>query len=293
METKDVALFLAIARIGSISRTAEQLFMSQSTVTTRLQRLERSVGYPLFERLPHGVELTPDGQQFVALAERMTGIEAEMTLSVSTKEPTLRIMSGRAFVSTDVPSCLSKMMQRYNVRLEVRMGMYHEMMDALLASQADFCFIGEPMYHPHIRQAQFPADAIDLIVPADHYWTHDFPGIRSLHQAAFIAFARDDAPFRKRVMRLLAEHGAYPNVRMELDSIDGIKAMVGHGLGVSCLPRRTLHDAKEKGFAIIPISNPGWTRPTLLAYRDSIEHDPLAQRFIEVVTEHYRPTNLA
>lgn len=288
METKDIALFLAIARIGSISRTAEQLFMSQSTVTTRLQRLERGLGYALFLRLPNGVQLTPEGERFVQLAERMVTLESEMTQQSKTNAPVLRVMSGRAFVSTDVPACLSQMSKTLNVRLDVRMGMYTEMTDALLADQVDFCFIGEPIYHPHIQKIEFPPDAIDLIVPAGHYWVHGFPGIEGLNHEPFIAFARDDAPFRKRVMRLLAEKGVYPHVRMELDSIDGIKAMVGHGLGVSCLPRRTLHDAKEKGYFTIPITDPGWTRPTFLAYRENIADKPLGQRFISIVTDYYR-----
>lgn len=287
METKDLALFLAIAQIGSISRTAEQLFMSQSTVTTRLQRLERVLGYPVFLRQQGGVQLTKEGERLISLAERMTALEAEMTQSAASTIPVLRVMSGRAFVSTDVPACLSRMLKAQQVRPEVRMGMYGEMTDALLADRVDFCFIGEPIYHPNIRQLEFSPDAIDLIIPAGHHWTHRFPGIHALNHEPFVAFAREDAPFRKRVMRLLAERGAYPNIRMELDSIDGIKAMVGHGLGVSCLPRRTLHDAKEKGYFIIPISEPGWTRPTFLAYCDNIAAKPIGRRFISIVSAYY------
>ncbi|GMA62390.1 LysR family transcriptional regulator [Alicyclobacillus fastidiosus] len=65
MDTKDLQLFLAASRNKSISRTAEQLFMSQSTVTTRLQRLERDIGYQLFDRMPNGVQLTPEGARFL------------------------------------------------------------------------------------------------------------------------------------------------------------------------------------------------------------------------------------
>lgn len=288
VDTKDLSLFLAIARFGSISRTAEQLFMSQSTVTTRLQRLERSLGYPVFVRQQGGVQLSTEGVRLVPLAERMTALEAEMTLSHSSRVPVLRVMSGRAFVSTDVPTCLSDMLKSHQIRPEVRMGMYGEMTDALLADQVDFCFIGEPIYHPHIRQIEFAPDAIDLIVPSGHHWLHSFPGVRALQQEPFIAFARDDAPYRKRVMRLLAEQGVYPTIRMELDSIDGIKAMVGHGLGVSCLPRRTLHDAAEKGYTPIAIDQPDWHRPTYLAFREAISEQPICKHFIAVVTAFYR-----
>lgn len=288
MDTKDIQLFLAISKIGSISKTAEQLFMSQSTVTTRLQRLERDLGYTLFDRLPNGMQLTQEGLRLVPLAENMISLVDRMASSDSSQVPILRLMSGRAFVSTDVPSCLSAMMQSVNIRLQVKMGMYDEMMDALVTRQVDFCFLGEPIFHPQVRQVEFQPDIIDLVVPKGHYFTHHFPGLAALHEEPFIAFSRETAPFRKRVMNLLAKAQVYPNIRMELDSIDGIKAMVAHGLGVSFLPRRTLHDAESKGYVPISIHDPNWTRPTLLAYPIGIEDRPFTRQFIAIVEQHYQ-----
>jgi DNA-binding transcriptional LysR family regulator len=288
MDTNDIALFLAIARLGSISRTAEQLFMSQSTVTTRLQRLERALGYELFIRSANGVQLTSAGQHFLPLAEQMVSIERKMLNPDMTEKPTLRIMSGRAFVSVDVPACLLKISKHISVHLKVRMGMYDDMVNALLANQVDFCFLGEPIYHPHVRQVEFTPDAIDLVVPPNHHFVHDFPGIHALANEPFIAFGRSTSPFRKRVMNLLAQEGVYPAIRAELDSIDGIKAMVSHGLGVSFLPRRTLGDAAFKQIAVIPMNDPKWTRPTLLCYPDAIADRPLTKQVVEKVAEYYR-----
>lgn len=288
MDTKDISLFLAIARLGSISRTAEQLFMSQSTVTTRLQRLERTVGYDLFLRSANGVQLTAEGQRLIPLAQRMATIENSMLSPDTTEAPILRILSGRAFVSVDVPACLKRVVKQTSVHLKVRMGMYDQMKDALLANQVDFCFLGEPIYHPHVRQVEFAPDVIDLVVPAGHHFTHDFPGLKALGNEPLVAFGRSTSPFRKRVMDLLARAGVYPPVRMELDSIDGIKAMVAEGLGVSFLPRRTLHDAAFKNYVTIPLNNPEWSRPTLLAYPDAIHERPLTQTFVSLVSAYYR-----
>ncbi|MCL6598673.1 MAG: LysR family transcriptional regulator [Alicyclobacillus macrosporangiidus] len=287
MDTKDVTLFLTIARLGSISRTAEQLFMSQSTVTHHLQRLERALGYPLFHRTPTGVQLTPEGQRLVPLAERMAALEQQMMHPDEEQTPVIRVLSGRAFVSVDVPACLSRVVRQMKVHVKVRMGLYHDMMDALVAGQVDFCFLGEPIYHPLVHQIEFLPDAIDLVVPANHYFTHEFPGIHAIAGEPYIAFGRSRAPFRQRVEKLLAKAGVYPQVRMELDSIDGVKAMVSHGLGISLLPRRTLHDAEFKGYAAVPLGGPEWTRPTLLAYPAALSERPLTRRFVEIVRQYY------
>lgn len=288
MDTKDISLFLTIARLGSISRAAQQMFMSQSTVTAHLQRLERSLGYALFHRLPNGVSLTPEGQQLVPLAERLTALEDQILHPETEQTPVLRIMSGRAFLSADVPECLHRMARKAKVHLKVRLGMYDEMVSALLANQVDFCFLGEPIYHVNVRQVEFQDDHVDLIVPKHHHFVRDFPGLHALNHEPFVAFGRSTSPFRKRVANLLAKHHVYPPIQMELDSIDGIKAMVGHGLGVSFLPRRTLHDAAYKSYEIIPMSDEAWTRPTLLVYPTIQADRPLTSLFIEVVTEYYR-----
>ncbi|MFB5190293.1 LysR family transcriptional regulator [Alicyclobacillus fastidiosus] len=288
MDTKDLQLFLAASRNKSISRTAEQLFMSQSTVTTRLQRLERDIGYQLFARMPNGVQLTSEGARFLPLAEQIVSLERQMSEPSQLPKRTLRVMSGRAFVSTDVPMCLHRIVELQDVRLQVRMGLYENMVDALINGQVDFCFLGEPVYHPRVRLVEFPDDAIDLVIPANHPFAHDFPGIRAIATEPFIAFSDSTAPFRKRVTMLLAKHDLFPEVRMELDSIDGIKAMVAQGLGVSLLPRRTLVDASSKGYVAIPIADEAFRRPTLLAYPDSLEDEPLTKQFIEVVSEHYQ-----
>ncbi|KPV43365.1 LysR family transcriptional regulator [Alicyclobacillus ferrooxydans] len=287
MDTKDIALFLTIARLGSISRTAEHMYMSQSTVTAHLQRLERALGYVLFHRLPNGVQLTPEGQQLLPLAERLTALEDQILHPETEQTPILRIMSGRAFVSTDVPECLHRMARKAKVHLKVRMGMYDEMMNALLANQVDFCFLGEPIYHPNVRLVEFTPDRIDLIVPKNHYFSHSYPGLHALNREPFVAFGRSTSPFRKRISEVLAGHNVYPPISMELDSIDGIKAMVGHGLGVSFLPRRTLHDAIYKSYETIAMTGEEWTRPTLIAYPVVQADRPLTATFLEVVSEYY------
>ncbi|GLF99991.1 putative HTH-type transcriptional regulator YusT [Alicyclobacillus hesperidum subsp. aegles] len=287
LETKDLQLFLAVARNKSISRTADQLYMSQSTVTNRLQRLERDLGCQLFTRTPGGVQLTAEGTRLFPLAEQMMQIEHRMLEPAARPIHTLRVMSGRAFVSTDVPRCLHHMLQVEEVRLQVRMGMYEDMVEALVGNQVDFCFLGEPIHHPRVRLVEYPADAIDLVVPIGHRFVHDLPSIGALADEPFIAFADTTAPFRRRISMLLAKYDVYPDVRMELDSIDGIKAMVAQGLGISLLPRRTLHDAAAKGVIGIALPDPQFCRPTFLAYPDAIEHEPLTKRFIEIVTEHY------
>ncbi|MBS3649857.1 LysR family transcriptional regulator [Pseudaminobacter sp. 19-2017] len=75
MNWDDVRVFLAVARAGQILGAAKRLELNHTTVSRRIAALEDALGAKLFRRLTTGSELTPAGERFLAIAERM---EADM-----------------------------------------------------------------------------------------------------------------------------------------------------------------------------------------------------------------------
>lgn len=75
--------YLAIVDSGNLVRAAERLHVSQSTVTTRLQALERDIGAQLVTRQKSGVELTEAGRRFRHHAEVMIELWGQATQDVA------------------------------------------------------------------------------------------------------------------------------------------------------------------------------------------------------------------
>lgn len=71
MDWDDLRYFIALARAGSLSAAARRVRAEHSTVARRVAGLEASLGLRLFDRLPRGYALTPEGEQVAALAERL------------------------------------------------------------------------------------------------------------------------------------------------------------------------------------------------------------------------------
>jgi DNA-binding transcriptional LysR family regulator len=71
MNWDDVRVFLAVARAGQILGAAKRLELNHTTVSRRIAALEDALGAKLFRRLTTGSELTPAGERFLAIAERM------------------------------------------------------------------------------------------------------------------------------------------------------------------------------------------------------------------------------
>ena len=74
MNLNALKTFLAIVETGSLVKASERLFVSQSTVTSRLQTLESDIGQPLFHRKKSGVALTAAGIKFKRYAQAMTDL---------------------------------------------------------------------------------------------------------------------------------------------------------------------------------------------------------------------------
>jgi DNA-binding transcriptional LysR family regulator len=83
MNWDDVRIFLAVARAGQILGAARRLELNHATVSRRIAALEDALRTKLFRRLTTGSELTPAGERFLDIAERMEGdmIAARSTIA--------------------------------------------------------------------------------------------------------------------------------------------------------------------------------------------------------------------
>src|ERR671915_2447161 len=73
MLLKQMECFLAVARLGNVSRAAEEMYLTQPALTARIKALEEELGDQLFVRTSRGMRLTEAGREFLEYAERIVG----------------------------------------------------------------------------------------------------------------------------------------------------------------------------------------------------------------------------
>src|SRR5689334_13366196 len=71
MDSRDLSIFVAVARCGSTLAASKQLGMGQSTVSRRIEALEEHLGLTLFEKLPSGYVLTDAVRALLPQAEQV------------------------------------------------------------------------------------------------------------------------------------------------------------------------------------------------------------------------------
>src|SRR5687767_10248730 len=102
MDLEAVQIFVKVAELASFTRAAEQLGMTKSRVSLRIRALEEELGSHLLQRTTRAVRMTPDGEQFLARAERWAQ-EADELAAMFQAPSTLR---GR--IRVDLPVTLAR-----------------------------------------------------------------------------------------------------------------------------------------------------------------------------------------
>ncbi len=98
MEYKDIETFLAIVRTRNITKAAENMFLSQSTISNRLKHLEDELGYCLLQRAKGQrlIQLTQHGKEFIPIAERWKKLFEETILLKKKNVQILRIATNES-----------------------------------------------------------------------------------------------------------------------------------------------------------------------------------------------------
>ena len=89
MRLEQLSFFVEVCRSRSISLAASRVFMSQQNISTSIRKLEQELGFELFERTHHGVNLTPQGEEVLAKAEEILKAVNDLKKIGSSKEQQL------------------------------------------------------------------------------------------------------------------------------------------------------------------------------------------------------------
>lgn len=150
LNPEEVDTFLAIARLGTLGQAAKTVHSSQSTVSHRLQSLERRLGYALIERSrgAHRTALTPLGQRFFALAERWESLVREAQELRNAARISMSVGTADAIDTYIMPSVyrnLFRVSPEVSLRIEIAAG--PELCDRIVKRHLDVAYVFSAREH--------------------------------------------------------------------------------------------------------------------------------------------------
>ncbi|HLC30057.1 MAG TPA: LysR family transcriptional regulator [Dehalococcoidia bacterium] len=298
MELNQVLTFIRVVEMGSFSRAAENLDVTQPTLSARMQTLERDVGQRLFERIGRGVRLTEAGRAFLPFAERSLAILQEGREAIAASQnPSigrLRIGTARIIGSYVLPDILAHFREEYpGVEVAILTGRSHEVLQMILDEEVQVG-LGRTLVHPEIDSTYlYDEEVVFVTYPLHPFATRSTVSISEIAQEPLILYDKDST-YYVLITRECREAGIMPRVIMNLDSVEATKKMIERGLGVSFLPVSAISSELEQGTLVyVPLAEGHRvTLPTSVMVRKSSIPHPLVDAFLSVV-QRFRPTGLS
>ena len=231
MELAQLEAFIQVAHHRSFSRAAEALFLTQPSVTARIQSLEREIGERLFERTGRSVTLTDAGHAFMPHAQRALTAVQEGTDAIEAVRHgdigSIRIGASSSIATYVLPGILKRFREaRPRVHVHLVTGQTEDIIEGLLAGESHLAVT---------RLAQHPeVDA--LVVKPDHpFAKKGRVTIAEAGREPFLFFERGSS-YHSLVYSMFLRVGVVPESVMELDDMETTKHMVEAGLGIAILP---------------------------------------------------------
>jgi DNA-binding transcriptional LysR family regulator len=241
---RQLQVFEAVARLLSYTRAAEELFLSQPTVSMQIKKLETDIGLPLTEQLGKKISLTEAGIALYQASQDILGTLGRFEMQIDDQKG-LRTGKLRVSVVTTAnyfaPRLIGSFTRRYpgiNVSLDV--GNREHLLQRMSQNMDDLYLVGKPPESSELDFQPYLENPMVVVAPINH----KLAGQKSLPLAAIA-----DQPFiirepgsgtRIALEQLFEKHGHAINIRMELGSNEAIKQGISGGLGIAVISLHTL-----------------------------------------------------
>lgn len=287
---RQIECFLAVARLGNVSRASEEMFLTQPTLTARLKSLEEEVGDELFVRTSRGMRLTEAGREFLPYAERCV---------VSISEGKRRLAElrggsgGRLALGASpgvgtyaLPGLLERFVAAYpGVSVSVRTGHSEDILAMVLGEDVQLG-LTKAMTHPEVESLPLYEDELVLVVDPDHRFTE--AGAANLAEVGNeqVILFDNDSSYTEQTRALLRDAGIREFRTLEVDNIEAAKRMVEHRLGVAFLPRTAVVRSVGSGnLVLIPVQGgPALSRSIVALKRRDVRPTGPVAAFLDLAS---------
>ncbi|OIR08647.1 HTH-type transcriptional activator CmpR [mine drainage metagenome] len=283
---RQLKVFESVARNLSYTRAAEELYLTQPTVSIQIKQLTEIVGLPLLEQIGKRIYLTDSGRELLKVCreifEGLSRFEMLVSEMKGVKAGKLRL----AVITTAkyfVPRLLGLFCQRFpGIDVSLKVTNRERVLQRMADNQDDIYVLGTPPGDMDIEVEPFLENPLVVLAPSNHPLAAEknIPLQRLVDEPFLIR--EPGSGIRLATEQFFAERGLKMKIRMELGSNEAIKQAVVGGLGIAVLSAHTLtldHNSEE--LAILDVQDFPIRRHWYLAYPKDKQLSVVALAFLE------------
>ncbi len=234
----------AIAKHGSFTRAAEELDLTQPTISQQIKRLTSTIGMPLFEQLGKQVHLTAAGKEVLSasstISERFAQLEIVIDELKGLKQGRINLVASTT-AKYFVPRLLGTFHRKHpDIELNLQITNQEGVLARLAHNQDDLYFTGRPPKDLDIQLRPILENPLVVVASSNHPLAKEkhIP-LKQLALEPFI-FREAGSGTRLVVEQFLAENRVAVKTIVELSSNEAIKQAIAGELGISVLSQHAL-----------------------------------------------------
>lgn len=246
MDVRSAQLFLHLASSLNFAKTSDHMFVSPSTLTRVIQRLEQELGINLFERDKRSVRLTPAGervQRFVRLwLDEWHQLQLDLQLTSAELSGTLRIFCTVTASYSHLPDLLDKFrLQCPKAEIQLTTGDASAAIERIRSDEADVAIAAYPDQLPaNMFFQNISTVPVRLIAPNIPCRVNDLLAQRPINWNEVPMILPEHGPARSRFDKWLADKAITPAVVAKVDGHEAMVSMVALGSGITIVPEPVL-----------------------------------------------------
>ena len=282
---RELKTLIAVCREGTFAAAGKQIGLTQAAVSAQMQRLERELGYELFDRKGRAAQLNARGRQTLSQAQELIRLYA--SLGAPKGAPADALVSVGAIASVQralLPGVLARFhRENPHCRTRVLPGLSMELVNLVDAGEIDMAAVIRPPFslQSDLQWTTLACEPYRLLVP------RDVPGddwAELLSNQPFIRYDRSSFGGRQ-VERFLRQMHLPVRDVCELDEQEAIVALVANGVGVALVPQAATYRRWPVSVRAVDLGSHTFHRDIGLVHRANPNPNEASARLIRLIGE--------
>ncbi len=241
---RQMQIFEAVVRLGGYTRAAEELHLTQPTVSMQVKKLSETIGHPLLEIVGRRLHTTAVGDEVYASAQNILENMASLGDATATLDGVIKGPLRIAVITTAkyfMPHLLGAFINLHpDVQPMLKVTNRSRVLERLKSNQDDLLIMGQVPVEIDVVAHPFVDNELVVVANPNHPLTKcSNITLKQLHKERFL-MRESGSGTRLAIERLFAEQGLEIQPYMELGSSEAIKQAVMAGLGISVLSLQNL-----------------------------------------------------
>ena len=252
MNIDQLKAFHKVARTGSFTKAADELFLTQPAVSQQIKSLEASFGISLFDRSNKRVRLSNEGEILLAYTDRLFNLFEEVEILFDQFEGLRKgkiTLGSTAVLGTYfLPRIIGRYSKQYpGIDIDLRMGNSQMVHNWVLEGSVDLGFAGKMKSHPRLERIRIHREMLLMVCSKDNLLAQKKSvRVDDLGGTPFIW--REKGTQTRSLVKDWFDthtHKKFPQKSIELQNLEAAKRTVIEGYGVTVTPeiavRREIH----------------------------------------------------